>query len=207
MIKYFVRTTGERQLDESYNQIEYELLIDKEHKPVKSFIEQLEIMNNYDSVLLEDDLILCKNFKERIEEVINKNPNIIINFFNAPTIYQDIKIDINFSFQQCRYFPKGSCNVFINELKPYINAKKVCPCLNIIGRKNDLKIMQYRPCLVQHLDYDSLVGNNAYGNRITPYFIDYLEELNITYDEAGLEENKLKLIELMNKNVKGIDNK
>ena len=62
MIKYFVRTTGERQLDESYNQIEYELLIDKEYKPVKSLIEQLEIMNNYDSVLLEDDLILCKNF-------------------------------------------------------------------------------------------------------------------------------------------------
>ena len=35
MIKYFVRTTGERQVDSSYSQIEYELLIDTEHKPVK----------------------------------------------------------------------------------------------------------------------------------------------------------------------------
>ena len=204
MLHYFVRTTNERQLDDSYSQIEYELLVDIEHKPVKSFIEQLEIMNNYDSVLLEDDLILCKNFKERIEEVINKNPNIIINFFNAPTIYQDIKIDNNFSFQQCRYFPKGSCAIFINELKSFINKSKVCPCLNKIAQEHNLKIMQYRPCLVQHLDNSSLV-NNKYGCRRTFYFIDYLDELGINYDEAVKVENQVKLRTLMNEKFERIN--
>ena len=196
MIKYFVRTTGERQLDSSYSQIEYELLVDTEHKPVKSFIEQLEIMNNYDSVLLEDDLILCKDFKKHIEEAIEKNSNIIINFFNAPFTYQDIKIDNDFSFQQCRYFPKGSCKFISEKLKNYINAKKVCPSLSRIAKEYDLKIMQYRPCLVQHLDNNSLVGN-LYGFRHTFYFIDYLTELGITYEEASTKENKGKLIKLM----------
>ena len=81
MLKFYVRTTLERQLDSSYSQIEYELLVDTEHKPIESFIEQLEQISEYDSVLLEDDLILCKEFKNRIEEVINKYPNKIINFF------------------------------------------------------------------------------------------------------------------------------
>lgn len=206
MLHYFVRTTNERQLDSSYFQIEYELLVDTEHKPVKSFIEQLEIINNYDSVLLEDDLILCKNFKERIEEVINKNPNIIINFFNAPTIYQNIKIDNNFSFQQCRYFPKGSCTIFINALKSYINASKVCPCLNKIAREHGLKIIQYRPCLVQHLDNSSLVGNQ-YRCRRTPYFIDYLNELGINYLDAIKLENQVRLRNLMKEKFKEIDSK
>lgn len=204
MIKYFVRTTNERQLDSSYSQIEYELLVDTAHKPVKSFIEQLEIMNNYDSVLLEDDLILCKDFKKRIEEVIKSNPNMIINFFNAPTIYQNIKIDNNFSFQQCRYFPKGSCKFLAEQLKPYIKAKKVCPSLNIIAQKNNLRIMQYRPCLVQHLDNNSLV-HNIYGKRRTPYFIDYLDELNIDYENAI--NYKEELTNLMKDKFKGIDNK
>ena len=87
MIKYFVRTTGERTLDDSFSQIEYTLLVDKEHKPVKSFIEQLEIIGDYDAIFLEDDVQLCRNFKEKVESVIKKYPDRLINFFTAPTNY------------------------------------------------------------------------------------------------------------------------
>ena len=38
--------------------------------------------------------------------------------------------------------------------------------------------------------------------RITPYFINYLEELNIPYEEAYKSENKQKLIDLMNEKFK-----
>ena len=87
MIKYFIRTTGERPLNKSYNQIDYELLIDKEHKPVESFINQLEIISDYDAVLLEDDVFLCEDFKNRIEKIIKKYPNKVINFFTRPWEY------------------------------------------------------------------------------------------------------------------------
>ena len=62
-MKYYVRTTLDRKLDKTYSQIDYEFLVDKEHKPIDSFIKQLEIISEYDAVLLEDDLILCNNFK------------------------------------------------------------------------------------------------------------------------------------------------
>ena len=83
MIKYYVRTTNDRVLDESYNQVDYKLLVDTEYNARKSFVEQLEKLakNKSDVVILEDDLILCKNFKERIEQVISEHPDTLINFF------------------------------------------------------------------------------------------------------------------------------
>ena len=56
----------------------------------------------------------------------------------------------------------------------------------------------YRPCLVQHIDDRSLIGNNLRNDRRTPYFIDYLEDLDITYEEAiESEELTTKLMEMM----------
>ena len=63
-----------------------------------------------------------------------------------------------------------------------------------------LSYLVYRPCLVQHIDYNSLISNC--NKRRSPYFIDYLEELNITYEEARTEENRQKLINLMNEKFK-----
>ena len=208
MIKFFVRTTGDRTLDNSIKRElgeDFTLLVDTKHKNIESFIEQLKVMNNYDSVLLEDDVVLCRDFKKHIEEVIASYPDKIINFFSAPTEYLKSGIvNSNFSFQQCRYFPKGSSAIFIEELPKFTHNKKVCPCLNVIAVKHSIKIMHYRPCLVQHLDFDSLVGN-ATGWRITPYFKDYLDELGISYDDAEKEENTQKLINLMKNKFKEVD--
>ena len=56
-MRYYIRTTGERTIDESFSQIKYELLVDKEHNARKSFVEQLEYLATLDEdvVLLEDD--------------------------------------------------------------------------------------------------------------------------------------------------------
>ena len=65
--------------------------------------------------------------------------------------------------------------------------------LESMALKNmELKHIQYRPCLVQHLDFKSLVGNRD-NYRITPYFVDYLEDLNIQYEEAKLHKNIIEL--------------
>ena len=63
-------------------------------------------------------------------------------------------------------------------------------------------MVNYRPCLVQHIDKDTLIQEYKCGNRRTPYFIDYLEELNIPYEEACEPENKQRLIDLMNEKFK-----
>lgn len=196
MIKYFVRTTGERTLDDSFSQIEYTLLIDKEHKPVKSFIEQLEIIGDYDAVFLEDDVQLCRNFKEKVESVIKKYPDRLINFFTAPTNYFMTREAQTFYFNQCTYYPKGLAKKLSVEMRKIENenpGRYQYDVLESMALKNmELKHIQFRPCLVQHLDFKSLVGNRD-NYRITPFFIDYLDDLNIKYEEAKIHKNIIEL--------------
>ena len=204
MLRYYVRTTLERQLDSSYSQIEYELLVDTEHKPIESFIEQLEQISEYDSVLLEDDLILCKDFKNRIEEVINKYPNKIINFFYHQDEYYQTRESTEYSNNQCTYYPKGISKLIAKEMKNFITYSNQYSWIeNLALNKLNITHIQYRPCLVQHLDSGSLIQKHKIIRpRITPYFIDYLEELNIPYEEACKPENKQRLINLMRKKIK-----
>lgn len=210
-IKYFVRTTLERELNKSYNQIEYELLIDREHRPVESFIEQLEIISDYDAVLLEDDVLLCKDFKNRIEEVIKKYPDTIINFFTRPWEHFETGSYNQFSWNQCTYYPKGLGKEIANQMRQIYSI--MLENKNILEKKYltstgyiqyglleskalenlGLEHIRYRPCLVQHLDLKSLIGNDDEAERTTIYFIDYLDELNVDYNNLTNEEiNKLK---------------
>lgn len=58
--------------------------------------------------------------------------------------------------------------------------------------------------MIQHLEIDkSLIQKHTIIHpRRTPYFIDYLEELNISYDEAWKEENRAKLVDLLQRKFK-----
>lgn len=57
MLKYYVRTTGERVLDESYNQIKYELLIDKEHKGKISAAPGISFQTLYAPTLIYEGIV------------------------------------------------------------------------------------------------------------------------------------------------------
>lgn len=190
-IKYYIRTTGERKLDNSYSQIEYELLIDKDHKPVDSFIKQLELISNEDSVLLEDDLELCKNFKEEIEKVISEHPNDIINFYTVPNKYFRSEYSNVFVYNQCTYYPKGIGKIVANEMTNVRQKYKESAydtLENKALRNLNILVYNYRPCLVQHLDHFSLITRSIVliNSRITPYYKDYLDKLNIDYNDEDL---------------------
>lgn len=210
MIKYFVRTTDERQLDSSYSQIEYELLIDTEHNCGKAFLKQLEYVNDYDAVLLEDDCVLCKDFKKRIEEVISKHPNDIINFFTLPYEWrrEGYTLPRKFCYNQCTYFPKGISKQIVDAfLKTNTETNSAERIMKVALKKLKLNHYVYIPFLVQHLDNDSIMNHKKFYKRRSPFFIDYLDELGITYEEARTGENKNKLIRLLQEKFKEIDNK
>ena len=207
MIKYFIRTTLERKLDDSVTRElgeNYTLLVDTEHKPIESFINQLSIISEYDAVLLEDDVILCKNFKQRIEKVIDKNKDNIINFWTDPYEYFTTRMSIGIRCNVGTYYPKGIGKILSSKMFNHINDSKQYDNIESYAlRELKLKVLNYRPCLIQHKDNKSLMGNdNKFPYKIlrcTPYFIDYLEELGISYEDACTKENKGKLIDLMNK--------
>ena len=205
-MKYIVRTTLERNLHQSFNQLKYELLIDKEHKIKEIFIEQLKTIND-DVVLMEDDIILCRNFKERIEEVINEHKDEdIINFFSLPMIFYLSKYKL-FSYNQCTYYSKS----FLEKVIEFYNDKNICNYTPENYIQNFLKtneVFTYRPCLVQHIDTNTLLNHTKrLTQRRTPYFIDYLEDLNISYEDARTKENTQKLKDYMNKQFENIEEK
>lgn len=197
-MKYFIRTTRERTLDKSYSQIKYELLVDTEHNNVKAFVSQVKYLSTLDEdiVILEDDLILCKDFQNRIEGVIKQYPNEIINFYFNPYVYIPnlAKCSI-FMWMQCVYFPKDILKLLSNNFDKYITNSKTEQSDLLVAKillYNGIRSLSYRPCLVQHLGFDTLIHKKVYNFR-TPYFIDYLDELDISYEDAKSAENKNKL--------------
>ena len=205
MIKYFIRTTGQRKLNSSYNQVEYSLLVDKEHKPIESFIRQLIEISNYDAVLLEDDVRLCRNFKEEIEKVISEHPNDIINFFYAPKKWFTSYYTTDFAYNQCTYYPKGKAKILAETIEEIYKTKKVNGydvlemfALQKLGWTNYV----YRPCLVQHIDRHSIIMGTDMIRRVTPFFKDYLDELHIDYmDTKAIYDSYDILMEMVKKDV------
>lgn len=197
MVKYFVRTTGEREFD--YN-LEYETVLDTEHQPIKSFIRSLHLMNDSDSVLLEDDLVLCKNFKEEIEKVIAQYPNYVINFFTRPNDYFTTHFAESFSYNQCTYYPKGISGIIAQDIEEHINeyTKYYGPAVNKALTRLGMPHLIYRPCLVQHIDGKSILcKGDTYYNRNTIYFKDYLDRLGIDMLQAYSRENDSKLFKML----------
>ena len=161
-IKFFIRTTGERVLHPSIERelgSNYTLLIDKDHRPVESFIEQLGIISEFDSVLLEDDVILCKDFVNEITKVIKSYPGVIINFFDSPIEYYTTHYTTHaFCYNQCTFYPKGISGKLV---EPMIRLRQPYNQYDTLVNKaiQDLKLVyvRYRPTLVQHIDYNTLI--------------------------------------------------
>ena len=191
-INFYVRTTGERKFD--YD-IPYELIIDTERKPVEKYIETLENKSDENFVLLEDDLVLCRNFEEEIKNVISEYPNDIINFYTRPERYFTTHYDGIFSFNQCTYFPSGIGKKIAETMKSVRGIRHrnmYGMVLNDTLKQMGIRHLDYRPCLVQHIDGFSLLSNVRYS-RQTIYFKDYLDDIGITYDDAFKTENEEKL--------------
>ena len=199
-VKYFVRTTKERPF--SYN-LEYKELIDLTHRPIESFLEQLEYIDSLgiDAVLLEDDLILCEDFTKCIEEAISRFPNNIINFYTWPDSYFETRVGQHFQWNQCTYYPKGSITNLVSEMRRLHEQDHKVPYDELEAKaiwNLKLTYYEYRPCLVQHIGYKSLISGINYTDTI--YFKDYLDELSIDYsDEAAVKNNVSKLRSLLEK--------
>ena len=217
-MKIYVRTTGQRELRQ-FEFLSPTYLIDKEHKPVSSFIKQLKQISEEDALFMEDDIIFCENFLEEVNHAIEKYPNQIINFFYRPMAYfipEKIKGE-KFIYNQCVFYPKGVALKIANELETILEGKedidtvfaKTYDQLQGKAMKN-LKIdfINYRPCLVQHIGGSkSLLGNTGYGNLRTIYFKDDLKGIDYSdqdkmhqytiekLDELGIPRLKIKILE------------
>ena len=114
----------------------------------------------------------------------------------------------HFCWNQCIYYPNEILKKLAVEMRTQYELHPLQAhdeVENIALNKLGIENLVYRPCLVQHLDNGSLVGNGK-NYRRTKYFIDYLDELGIDYENANRIDNRINLSRLLSKkfrNIKG----
>lgn len=211
-MKYYIRTTGERKLD-TYEFLEdCEIMIDKEHNPIKSFIEQLTYISDEDAIMLEDDLIFSKDFNEEVEKAVKRFPNKVINFFYLYLHFMPIKEFTGRSFlnNQCVYYPKGVAKSIAIEMQRIIDGgcqEKQYDRIQAQAMENlGITFISYRPMIVQHIGgVNSMMGNVWVNDGKTIFFKDdlpcdydnfkeVLEYAHQKYDELGIDYPKIRII-------------
>lgn len=189
-MRFLVRHVKTRKIHPSYNQINYEVLIDYNKDPINHFINSLMYSNGEPFVLMEDDLVLCRDFENEVNNVINKYPNDIINFFSNPDYWEPIHYHNRISWNQCTYYPKEVGTKLYNVMSQYpknfdtshgFYSSVETKALKELG----MEIVEYRPHLVQHLDMDTNLFEFSSHTRRSRFFLDYLKELGISYEEVG----------------------
>lgn len=184
------RTENVAKLKEIIPQLE--VVVDTTHNAYNGFFEACRIANDTGAIILEDDVQLCKDFCNRIESIIyDKGTDKVYNFFEKPKSYFKTSYvgGSNFMWTQCIYLPPelpmqiASMHDRFKEERPKKWQGQAYDCLIAYAlTKLKTKYWRIRPCLVQHLDFNSIIGSRP-TNRQTPYFVDCLEEKGVVYDE------------------------
>lgn len=110
-MKFIMRTVGEVDLSGYLKEIPDLIVVkDKKHNAYDTFQMALNQGLGGGAVHLEDDIILCNNFINRILEIINQHPSDVIQFFSMRK--DDLTVGtryINgskFLMGQCFYIPE-----------------------------------------------------------------------------------------------------
>lgn len=206
-----MRTTGSREL-KAYNFLDYELLIDYEHKPIESFIKQMIYISEYDSIMLEDDLEFSKDFLEEVEKAIKRYPNRVINFYYMYLQFMPTRLIKGKKFlnNQCVYYPKGVAGEIAKEMQKIVNNGTDETQYDRIEAKAmenlGIDFISYRPMIVQHIGgTNSLLGNKWIADGRTIFFKDdlpcdyddfksMLDYAYKQYDKLGIEYTRPKII-------------
>lgn len=140
-------------------------------------------------VMIEDDVLLCKGFMERITNAIEAHKADVIQFFTralSKNLSGGYKNGGSFSSTVCNYYPASFCKLLQNE--EYIQYFKevyyptkhepwtypIDTYIAFVLGYNKMKHWLELPFFVQHLSLKSTLGNRS-TKRQSIYFIDDME--------------------------------
>ena len=156
------------------------------------FVQLFCVEEEYDGiVILEDDVQLCKRFKERLSDVLKGHEHEVVSMFESVMSKKPLKSEYRagkqFMWNQCNYYPReiarkiadtGLMDDFVNYFYSKLNQPWKYPSDLYIAYALDKLGVRYWmsvPFLVQHLDMQSNFGARS-TKRQTKYFVDDLEE-------------------------------
>ena len=144
---------------------------DEFHDAMKSYLYVCEhIVKGQPAVLMEDDIILTSNFKEKIEKVISEYPDILINFFSLSKKFTvpHTKKGREYCMNQCEYFPEGFSLKVVEAYKTWELKEKEPNAYDfLVGYAwgNNNPYLVWCPSLVQHREVKSIINPRRSSKR------------------------------------------
>jgi GR25 family glycosyltransferase involved in LPS biosynthesis len=151
---------------------------DEKRDAMHTFLKALSMAGDGACVHMEDDIILTKNFLQKLTFEISQRPNVPIQFFSMRK--DDLSVgsrwDTSFMMNQCFYLPEGMSKElrdwYVHWDKKYIHPTgsdiMVCDFLRIKKQKYWI----HCPSLVQHRSERSLINPRRSTKRQSKTFID-----------------------------------
>jgi GR25 family glycosyltransferase involved in LPS biosynthesis len=131
---------------------------------------------NEDLLVLEDDVELCSDFLNKVNNAIEKYPNDLINFFNMTSAtYTKKNSGMFFLWNQCLYIPIDICKMITTKTEKFLNQYPIHRMNQDVLIKHclaeeGLAYVQYYPSLVQHKTWESTIDKNRATTRQTDSF-------------------------------------
>jgi hypothetical protein len=141
---------------------------------VQNIVDIANIYKDTDILLIEDDVQLCTDFLQEIQNAIEVLPNRVINFhYNERSVSKiSVLASSRYAYNQCVYLPRHVLlfltqysSEFLRKYPVYSNdsARYISFVLNACLEN----FVVYRPELVKHLQFDSTLTGSP---RIETYF-------------------------------------
>lgn len=171
---YVIRAVKERQafVDEILKQIPDAIVYyDEFGDAMKSYLHVCKnIIKGQPAVLLEDDIILTSNFKNKIETVIAKYPKMLINFFSLSKKYTQphFKKGREYCMNQCEYFPEGFSLKVVEAYEHWSKREEEPNAYDyLVGYAwgNSNPYLVWCPSLVQHREIKSIIDPRRSSKR------------------------------------------
>lgn len=171
---YVIRAVREREefVNEILKQIPEAIVYwDDEHDPMKSYLHVCKnIIGDNPAVLLEDDVILTSDFKKKIENVISRYPDMLINFFSLSKKFlkPHLKKGRYHCMAQCEYYPAGFGTEVYEAYKIWDKKDSDPTATDFLAGfawGNNKDYMIWCPSLVQHRECKSVIDPRRSSKR------------------------------------------
>jgi hypothetical protein len=152
-------------------QTDGQIIWDQDHNPYHTFLDLLRAVGDGPAIMLEDDVDLPPDWREKVEHEVTQRPTEVIQMF---TIRMDSPPQSQWSTgksfwcHQCWYMPAGFAKALLEyapeyERGPKYHAKPLTDGLtNQFMRDRRMKYWHRVPSAVQHLPFGSLIQDNMH---------------------------------------------
>jgi GR25 family glycosyltransferase involved in LPS biosynthesis len=148
-----------------------QLVLDRKHDAFDTFRHVLEVIGEGPGIVLEDDVYLAPNWRERIEAVISQHAGDVIQFFNLRSIDESrYEPGRTFLMNQCYYLPAGAAAWLLEWTSDWVEKHPEHPTGYDVAMaawmtENRMKYWMSVPSLVQHEKWPSEINPGRPSNR------------------------------------------